>query len=154
RAEGFGTIDHDGQTLTIDLLLQNNLTDLPTKRWDASNFLVDVQKDASILSGTSNVFGGQTTGRTWGASLLDIVAGGTPARFTGASFGTTEDQAREVVVHQDGLNGLNVTRKVFVPSAGYFARYLEELTNPTDQPITVDVRVTSYLQRTVAGVDG
>jgi hypothetical protein len=154
RAEGLATLDHDGQTLTLDLLLQNNLTDLPTNRWDANNFVFDVQSDGSSRSGTGTVFGGVANSRTWGASLLDVIVNGTPARFSGGLFGTTEDQAREVALRQDNVGGLNVTRKIFVPAAGYFARHLDVFTNPTDQPITVDVRVLSYLQRSVGGGDG
>jgi hypothetical protein len=151
RAEGFATLEQDGETLTIDLLLQNNLTNLPTNRWDANNFLFDVQQDGSIRAGMNSVFGGVVSAHTWGASLLDLVIGGTPIRFNGGPFGTTEDQAREIVLRQDNVGGLNVTRKTLVPAAGYFARHLELLTNPTDQPITADVRLSSYLARAVAG---
>ena len=49
-------------------------------------------------------------------------------------------------MRQSGLLGLNVTRKVFVPLDGYFARYLEELNNPTSVPITVDLSVASNLR--------
>ena len=48
-------------------------------------------------------------------------------------------------MRQDGVAGLNVTRKVFVPTTGYFARYLELLSNPTAQDIAVDVAVESRL---------
>jgi hypothetical protein len=48
-----------------------------------------------------------------------------------------------------GLAGLNVTRKIFVPRNGYFARYLDIFSNPTPQPVTIDVRVTSELQHTL-----
>ena len=63
RAEGSGTIDDDGDMATINLMLENNLIDLPTNRWDANNFAFDIQKDASILNGTNTVFAESTQGR-------------------------------------------------------------------------------------------
>jgi hypothetical protein len=153
RAEGTGTLTHDGEELTVPLLLQSNLIDLPATRWDANNFKFDVQKDGSILEGTSTVFTGTYAGTPWGGLQLEIAAGGTATRFAGAAVGTTEDTGREIAIHQDDLAGLSVTRKVFVPSGGYFARYLEQLTNPTSSPITVDVRVKSYLNRNDRGGD-
>jgi hypothetical protein len=152
RGEGSGTIQQDGSVATVDILLQNNLIDLPVSRWDANNFLFDLQKDGSILSGKNQVFGGVSGGTTWGAMQLEIVAGGTAARFTGADFGTVEDKSREIVVSQDNVGGLNVTRKVFVPAAGYFTRYLEVLTNPTTAPVTVNVRISSHILR-ASGTD-
>jgi 5-hydroxyisourate hydrolase-like protein (transthyretin family) len=154
RAEGDGTLLSHAQTLTIDLLLQNNLIDVPVDKWDANGFRFDIQKDGSIRNGRTTVFAGSNSSGTWGASLLDIVANGTTTRFTGDDFGTVEDGAREVAVRQDGVAGLSVTRKVFVPASGYFARYLESLTNPTEQPIAVDVLVTSHLRQTVGSGTG
>ena len=66
RAEGEGTLAADGQLLTIDLLLQNNLINLPVSRWDASNFLFDIQRDGSILNGSDTVFAGTAAGDRWG----------------------------------------------------------------------------------------
>ncbi len=56
-----------------------------------------------------------------------------------------EDGGREVVVGPAGVGGLTVTRKVFVPAAGGFARYLELLQNPTAAPLTATVEVRSTL---------
>ncbi|MCU1383321.1 MAG: LamG domain protein jellyroll fold domain protein [Acidobacteria bacterium] len=147
RAEGSGTIGHDGDTIPVNLILENNLIDLPTTRWDANNFLFDLQKDGSVLHGTNDVFSALYAGKTWGGMQLDVIAGGTPTRFTGGDFGTVEEKNREIVIRQDDVAGLSVTRKVFVPATGYFARYLETLTNPTDLPVTVDVRVSSHILR-------
>jgi hypothetical protein len=51
---------------------------------------------------------------------------------------------RQIVTRQQ-IAGLDVTRKVFAPPSGYFARFLEKLRNPTPDPITVDVLVTSSI---------
>src|SRR5262249_13178174 len=47
---------------------------------------------------------------------------------------------------QEGLLGLKVTRKVFVPRDGYFVRFLEELQNDGADPVTVDVSIDSTLE--------
>jgi hypothetical protein len=74
--------------------------------------------------------------------LLDLVSGGVTSRFSGSSTAATEADGREIAIRQQGLAGLTVTRKIFLPRDGYFARYLEVLQNPTATPITVDVRLT------------
>ena len=81
-----------------------------------------------------------------GAFLLDVIAAGTPNRFSSSGFATTEQNGREVVIRENGLAGLNVTRKIYLPQDGYFARYLEILTNPGTSPVTVDLRVTSNVR--------
>src|SRR5207237_209106 len=111
----------------------------PVTRWDANNFTFDFQKNGSVLHGTNNVFAGNQAGTSGGGMVLDVIADGIASRFTGASFGTVEDKSREVAVHQDNVGGLSITRKMFVPTGGYFVRYLELLTNPTSAPATVDV---------------
>jgi len=145
RGEATGTIQQDGSSPTLDILLQNNLIDLPVTKWDANNFKFDLQKDGSVLDGTNSVFTGNYAGKTWGALQLDVIAGGTTTRFTGANVATVEEKNREIAIHQDNVGGLSVTRKVFVPADGYFARYLEIVTNPTDAPVTAGLRLTSNI---------
>ena len=82
-----------------------------------------------------------------GAFTLDVIAGGVPNRFTGGEVPTAEQSGREIVTRQNGLAGLNVTRKLFVPLTGYFARALELFSNPTPDPITVDVQVDERRRR-------
>ncbi|HEX3153214.1 MAG TPA: carboxypeptidase regulatory-like domain-containing protein [Candidatus Angelobacter sp.] len=144
-AETFGQIASDGAVATVDIQLLNNAVNLPTNLWDASDFFFNVQSDGSILDGTNSVYGGDF-GSNRGGFLLDVISAGTPNRFTGTGFGTTEQNGREIVIRQSGLAGLNVTRKVFLPQDGYFARYLEILTNPGTSPVTVDLRVTSNVR--------
>ena len=144
-AEASGQIANDGSVAIVNIQLLNNAVNLPTNLWDASNFLFNVQSDGSILDGTSSVYEGDF-GANRGAFLLDVIAAGTPNRFSGTGFGTTEQNGREIVIRQNALAGLNVTRKVFLPQDGYFARYLEILTNPGANPVTVDLRVTSNVR--------
>ncbi len=144
-AEASGQIANDGSVAIVNIQLLNNAINLPTNLWDASDFFFNVQSDGSILDGTNSVYEGDF-GANRGAFLLDVIAAGTPNRFSGTGFGTTEQNGREIVIRQNALAGLNVTRKVFLPQDGYFARYLEILTNPGANPVTVDLRVTSNVR--------
>jgi hypothetical protein len=53
---------------------------------------------------------------------------------------TSEDNGREIVTPVLNINGLDVYRKSYVPQSGLaFARFLNVLTNPTSDPITVSI---------------
>ena len=147
--ENSGLIDTHGEEITLDVLLASNGITLPRTLFDASAFVFDVQANGAIGSGTQSTFVGSGV---QGGSVLDLVIGGAPTRFVGNTVGTIEDQGREVAVRQQSVASLDVTRKIFVPREGYFARYLEIITNPTAAPITLDVRVTSYVRGTGANV--
>ncbi|MBS1818371.1 MAG: carboxypeptidase regulatory-like domain-containing protein [Acidobacteria bacterium] len=140
--EASGAITQDAQIITLDILLEANAVALPTTLNDVQDSQYGVGQNAGLIGGTGSVF-------TRGGETLTLSSNGTSTAFTGASFGTREDAGREIAVRQSGLFGLNVTRKVFVPQTGYFARYLEILQNPTAAPVTVDVNLTSkpYGQR-------
>lgn len=147
QGEGAGIVERHNQTVTVDVLLQPNSVNLPVSKWDANNTPFAIQPRGSLAGDPFN----RQFGADQGGLILDIVRDGAPNRFVGAALGTVEDSGREVVTQQLNLAGLNVTRKVFVPRAGYFARYLEILSNPTAAPITADVRVSSILPRYIGG---
>ncbi len=149
--EGSGQISHHGETVTVDVLLQNNAVTLPVTKFDGNNQYFPVRADGAISGNGGDLFSREFQG-SQGGMLLDLVVNGSANRFTGAAIGTVEEAGREVVTRQQGLGGLNVTRKVFVPLTGYFGRYLEILSNPTAAPITVGVRLSSVLPR-YAGSD-
>ncbi|MEO8682116.1 MAG: carboxypeptidase-like regulatory domain-containing protein, partial [Vicinamibacterales bacterium] len=140
--EAFGSLSADGEVLTRDVLLVGNAITLPLNLYDANNAPYQLQPGGDLVGGLGNPFYGTDAS---GASILEVIAGGTPTRFTGGAIGTAEGQQQEIATRQQDLAGLNITRKVFVPSDGYFARYLELLNNPTDAPITVDLRVTTNI---------
>lgn len=125
--------------ISIDVLLQDNAVTLPTTLADGNNSGHAITQAAGL--GESNV----RTFRYGGLGLTLTPQGGAPQTFTGATLGTRENAGREIAVRQDGVGGLDVTRKVFVPATGYFARYLELLSNPTGEDVTVDVAVESRL---------
>lgn len=140
--EATGVLAGDGMTLTLNIALQSSAVALPlsTPLRDAYAQDFSLRRDGSLLGGSYySVFGD-------GAMLLDIVRDGAVERFAGSTIGQYEDGRREVSVRQDNVRGLNVTRKLFVPSTGYFGRYLEILSNPGADPVTVDVRVTANVR--------
>ena len=139
-----GAISQIGQQVTADITLVNSAVNLPTTLSDGNAFPFDINPGAEINNGSDEIYGGDFSSNR-GGFLLDIVSGGTANRFTGSSLGSQQISGRQIAINQNGLAGLNVTRKVFVPQDGYFARYLEILTNPGSSPVTVDVRITTNL---------
>jgi hypothetical protein len=145
--ESRGQITSDGSTVTTDIQLVANVIQLPATLYDANNFDYGIQQSAAIQDGKDQIFGGNF-GPNRGGMLLDIISGGTASRFSGHSvtaqnFASTELAGQQIVITQLGLAGLDVTRKIFVPNDGYFARYLDVLKNSSGSPVTVDVKVTS-----------
>lgn len=139
--ETTGSLSLDGETITVDVRLLAGAVSLPARLADGN------AREFSLLE--SGAFYPSTCYDCGAASikLLEFVAGGQAARFTGARVGVGEESGREIVVRQQGLAGLDVIRKAYVPKDGYFARYMEILTNPTAAPVTVDVRVVSEISR-------
>ena len=140
--EAAGTIEDDGSVVTADILLVANAIVTPVVRHDASNFRFDIQGDGRVASSLLD------DGR------LDVIVNGQPAAFEPQAIATFENAGREIAVRGANLAGLNVTRKVFVPLDGYFARRLEILSNPTPAPMTVDVRATAVLPPEGSGAPG
>lgn len=142
-----GQVVSDGSIVILDIQMVANVIQLPATLFDANNFNFDLTQSGSVASGKSSMFGGDFI-TNQGGLLLDLISGSTTTRFAGQSvtaqsFAVTEIGGRQVVITQPGLAGLDVTRKIYVPQDGYFARYLEVLRNPGGSPVTVDVRLTS-----------
>ncbi len=138
--EATGTIAQHNQVLSLDILLQPNAVNLPLTLTDVQGSVYGIASNGGLYGGTGSVFYAGS-----GGTALTLTSGGATAEFGPAPFGTQEEAGREIAVRKDALLGLNVTRKIFVPATGYFARYLEELQNPTGGPITVDVRIASTM---------
>jgi hypothetical protein len=140
--ESFGSLAADGAELQLDITLTSSAITLPKVIWDANNRVFDVYPGGQLAQG-SGYFTDWFNDKS-GAFALDVISGATVTRFKGTEVPTIENSDREIVVRQENVSGLSITRKVFVPVDGYFARYLEILQNPTTTPITVDLRATSY----------
>jgi Carboxypeptidase regulatory-like domain/Bacterial TSP3 repeat/Bacterial Ig-like domain (group 2) len=135
--ETSSSLDQDGQTVTANIHLTNNAVNLPTNLFDFNNFRFDIQPDGTLVDGTQDAYDG--------GLHLSLFASGTELPFTGSSVGFTEENGTQVVIQQPGLANLDVTRKIFVPNTGYFARYMEILTNSGTAPVTVDAQIFSNL---------
>jgi len=66
RGEATGTIQQDGSSPTIDILLQSNLINLPVTKWTPTTSRLTCQPDGSGLYGRQ-LFTGVYAGKTWGA---------------------------------------------------------------------------------------
>lgn len=108
------------------------MTDGAGERWD-------IDGDGNIDDGTSDTYDGMF--------YLSIGSNSFPTQNAPGATAKIEDD-REVVlgpVADLGGTGLNVTRKIYVPETGSFARFMEILTNETAADITVDVRIDGNL---------
>ncbi len=152
-----GEISSDGQVVTVDVDLEQDLLPPTTgtlARWfDANNFEFAVQADGAIRDGNTAVFAGDGMAQRGG--FLATVEEASAEPFAGAG-GFLELDGRQVVVLADApfASGLELRRKVYVAEDGYFARYLEQLSNPTGAPITFDLRLTSYFRFIQVARDG
>jgi hypothetical protein len=142
--EANGTILQNNQPAALDIQLVDNLITLPVSRYDANNLHYAIQGNGSLLDSIYEVFDGDDVTR--GGLLLKVTAGAVTADFTGGTQGGREENGREISVNQNNVAGLNITRKVYVPREGYFARYVEFLTNPTNAAINASLSLTSNLQ--------
>ncbi|WP_290518071.1 Ig-like domain-containing protein [Alcanivorax sp.] len=120
-ANGTDPLDPDDD---VSVLLPFNLN-------DASGFLWDVERDGNINDGTSDAYDGGLRLAVNNNSFND---------FTSA---LTEDDKRELIIGSEVISDLVVTRKIYVPTDGTFARFLEVIENPTDMPIPASVRIQS-----------
>ena len=150
-----GQILTDGEEVVVDVQMVENQVPATTatlvRYFDGNNFSYAVQQTGAVHDGTTNVYRGNG-GAQRGGMRLDVIEGGTATPFSG-SGGSLEESGREVAIGGSTASGLNVTRKIFVPIDGYFARYLEVLQNPTGSPITADLRLDTH-QRFITQVRG
>ena len=102
---------------------------------DASGFLWTVDRNA-WLTVSNAIYGG------YGSRLT---VDGSYFYGPGMFFADAGEGGQEYRVGPRVMSGLDVSRKVFVPTDDSFARVLEILENPTSADISVDLQVSSYL---------
>lgn len=96
---------------------------------DGASFTWDVRTDGGIDNGTGDAFDGG----------MVLMVDGTYFMFAGT--GMTELGGRQLAHGPSLMSGLSVTRRVYVPAAEGWARFLEYFDNPTSAPITAMVRI-------------
>jgi len=139
-----GTMTSNGATVTTNIQLSTSIVPVTQTFYDANGFSYSIQQNGAVIDGAFTVFAGDSN-TNHGAELLSIVKNGAEVPFAGTQFGTADLSGQQISVQQSGVNGLNITRRIYVPSSGYFARYLELINNPSTQAATVDVKfVTNY----------
>ena len=128
----------DGEVVIVDVqMLEEQVPALRSfvdRLFDANNFAFDVQKNGTIIDGTTSVYFGDGSVNRGGLRLFN----GEQATITSVNG--------QISLSEAGPSGLQVTRKVYIPSRGYFARYLEIVSNPTATPVSVDMRVDSHFR--------
>lgn len=100
---------------------------LDTRLNDGSGYRWHIWEDGSIDSGYGGLFDD-------GMKLYNF------PEFDDAQ---AENNGREIVIGPATIDGAEVSRKIFVSPDQGFARFLEIVTNPTDQPMEHDLRVTA-----------
>jgi hypothetical protein len=109
----------------------------------ADGFRYDVQCDGELIDGG-----------TVDRHLNDAYDGNYRLGLSGLQFnrqfpclsaGLLDAGGRQVALGYATFGNLQVTRKIFSPAAGGFARYLEILTNPSAAPVTTSIIISSNL---------
>ncbi len=123
----------------VDLELAPAAIALPATLYDGNLFPWVIQKDGAANPQRNMLFEAPKLRLSQGATTIAFAG----PEGAGTVYVPTEENRREVVLRQQGLFGLDVTRKVYLPIDGYFVRWLELLENPGALPVTVDVEVAS-----------
>jgi hypothetical protein len=138
---------------------QGNILGVRSLSLTASGSTVDVQLGTAVL--LPDILQGSDTSKydvQCDGDLLDGGYGPANDAYDGAyhvsvngvqfpcvSSGIPQLSGREVDLGPQTLAGLQVTRHIYVPAEGGYARYLETLTNPTTTAVVVPVTVFSNL---------
>ncbi len=143
-AEDTDQVRFDGDQIEVNMTLVDDVVSMPFDFYDANGFHFDINGNGSIIAGTSIVYAAPAPDTA--AMNLELIYDGVAVPFTNGdgSIGKLRSDGQQVEVDEVMNLGLLVRRQVYVPRAGYFARYREVLSNPTNDPITVDLRVTSH----------
>ncbi len=160
-----GEILADGEVVTLDIQMDENFIPPPppgpgggppsntnprlTRVYDANNFDFAIHQDGSIRNGTRNVFRGDG-GLNSGGFLLYMRPSDGPQDYEAfaGQGGRIELDGRQLSLPGSGPDGLQVTRRVYVPGDGYFVRFVEVLRNPTADVVEVDVQIRTHFQFT------
>jgi YD repeat-containing protein len=133
-----GTLSANGP-LALNVTLGNAAPVNPFQLVGTDNFIYDAECSGDLMGG--GTVDGFLNGAYDDAYRLELNA----ALYPCFPAGVPQQSNREIDFTQGALGPLTVTRKVFSPSGGRFARYLDEITNPTSAGVSVTVSVDSLL---------
>ena len=141
RAEG--ELVSEGEVAVVDVQMDGE--QVLTEFYDANNYVYPIQfPNGGVLEGTLGLFRGDDREHR-DALRLSIGNDGAFRLFEALETSFDADRSEAVLMGTDE-SGLSVERRVLVPGTGYFARYLEVLTNPTADAVTVDVAIESFFR--------
>ncbi len=135
---GYGTttLSTDGSSVELDIQIVSSSVTLPITLNDADGYPYDISSAGTFYQ-TINLKSAFSQ-----ADQLIFTSNGSIFTFGDSSVPTTALQSlggRQIEINQPNVFGLNVTRKIYVPSDGYFARHFDVLQNTSSAPITVQV---------------
>src|SRR5262249_4239379 len=105
-------------------------------------FRFDIDCDGEIDSGgriDPTLNGGYS-----GAELIELNGRNFNESFPCSRGAATDLNGREILMGPAGLGGLVVTRKIFSPASGAFVRYLEQISNPTQEALPASLFLQNF----------
>jgi hypothetical protein len=106
-------------------------------------FRFDIDCDGEIDRGGR--IDGTLNGGYSGAEILELNGRNFDESFPCISGAATDLNSREILMGPAGLGGLVVTRKIFSPASGAFVRYLDVISNPTQEALPASMGLQSFL---------
>jgi large repetitive protein len=144
-----GQVTADGTTTNATIQLVGQSVPLPVTLNDGNAFNYTFANDGSLDNGIAEFFNLKGPAPQ-GAMRLSVISGTAVTPFTGSSTAGVANNGREVDIEQQNIDGVNITRKIYVPADGYFVRYMEVIQNPGGNPVTVGLRLSTDLRFTTA----
>jgi carboxypeptidase family protein len=145
-----GRLQSHGDAITADIALTDVV--LPATLRDANGFDYRAYLTGQLTGS------GLNSGNGFPDSFqLAVGPTGAVASFPGNNLATPDMAGRQLTIQDFGggveiaprvENGVRVTRKLYVPDSGYFARFLEIVENPGSTPISVDLQLQSTFNST------
>lgn len=122
-------VEPEGAPVQAHCFTVCRVVNLPIYLYDSESYAWDIQQNGSILSGLNDAFDGAF-----------VLSG-----FPGVATGRSEDGEREIVISNGVSSGIQVTRKIYVPSDRAYVRFLEIVTNNSATSAQHLVRLDSNL---------
>ncbi len=159
-----GVVAAHGDVAIVDIILDPNELPPPagaSSGWgvtlyDGNGSVYEVRKSGAINPGVHVIFRGEeywslkSNPPKQGAMNLHVDVDGVETWFVGTSA-HTEMGGRQVVLEDTLPSGMHVTRKIYVPKCGYFARYLDIFENTSTSTLTLGARYASWYRPRQSG---
>src|SRR5262249_22679440 len=119
---------------------------------DGTNgYRFDIDCDGEIDQG-GRIYGTVGAGYSFGGEILELNGRNFDEDFPCISGAQTDLGGREIIMGPAGLGGLTVTRKIFSPVGGGFARFLDVISNPTQEALPTTAFIQSFLANSLTVV--